>query len=775
MDEKHRLALAAGNADVGLPGFAGAVDDTAHDSHLDGLFAALEPPLHLICDFSAGVLGAAAGRAGDDLRAGHREADSAQDIVACFHFLLRVSSQRDTDGVADPFQQHPTDAHAALEQAHLVSAGLRDAHMERVVGHSAELAVCLHHAGDVGVLDGDDDVVEVELFQQVDMVQSALHHRFRHRRAVLGEDVLFQTAAVDADADGDIFLLAGMFPLLVIGIFSIASVRKQMLARYESLEKADGLRVASSLNDITTTVYSSSDTLLNSNQCLSLFAAESLDSGIEEQLTALERALQTYFENTAAVARIQIYTNNPNLQNSEHIHYQQNFVLDEWRKTLGNNWSTWASLQRYTAIVRQPYRELTLIRRIGVASSKYQAFLVVGLDRNTIKNHLEQSSNETTISLDGTQIIYATDSVLIGKDMEFPDDFSGYIYRYTGPKEIGNQMRLVNYVTLQSYKSNNLFYVRTVDPDALKTINHTVAVFVLILVLALLVPLILMICFSDYFSTRITTLKSAMHRASLGDYNIIEQFRGDDELSDTFKDLKLTVDAIHDKEAQFYEARIREQQLVNRQQQMEFEMLASQINPHFLYNTLETIRMQALSCGNRNVATSIKLLGKSMRYVLDNTGTSFTTLTKELEYIKTYLSIQQLRFGDRVNYTLQVDEDLDTNSCKILPLLLQPVVENAILHGLESKTEDGMITIQIASADATLLITIKDNGQGMTNEELDALRDRIRNHPSSDTHSIGLYNINQRISLFYGEGYYMEIDSAIGAGTTVRLKIPKTI
>ena len=84
-------------------------------------------------------------------------------------------------------------------------------------------------------------------------------------------------------------------------------------------------------------------------------------------------------------------------------------------------------------------------------------------------------------------------------------------------------------------------------PDALKTINHTVAVFVLILVLALLVPLILMICFSDYFSTRITTLKSAMHRASLGDYNIIEQFRGDDELADTFKDLKLTVDGSHDK------------------------------------------------------------------------------------------------------------------------------------------------------------------------------------------------------------------------------------
>lgn len=108
-----------------------------------------------------------------------------------------------------------------------------------------------------------------------------------------------------------IFLLAGMSPLLVIGIFSITSVRKQMLARYESLTNADGLRVASSLSDITTTVYSYSDTLLNSNQCLSLFAAESMSPNIKEQFTDLERALQTYFDNTASVCRIQIYTNNP--------------------------------------------------------------------------------------------------------------------------------------------------------------------------------------------------------------------------------------------------------------------------------------------------------------------------------------------------------------------------------------------------------------------------------------------------------------------------------
>ena len=530
-----------------------------------------------------------------------------------------------------------------------------------------------------------------------------------------------------------IFLLAGMSPLLVIGIFSITSVRKQMLARYESLTNADGLRVASSLSDITTTVYSYSDTLLNSNQCLSLFAAESMSPNIKEQFTDLERALQTYFDNTASVCRIQIYTNNPNLQNSEHIHYQQNFVLDEWRKALGNNWSTWASLQRYTAIVRQPYRELTLIRRIGVASSKYQAFLVIGLDRNTIKNHLEQSGNETAISLDGTRIIYATDSALIGKDMEFPDDFSGYIYRYTGSKEIGNQMRLVNYVTLQSYKSNNLFYVRTVDPDALKTINHTVAVFVLILVLALLVPLILMICFSNYFSTRITTLKSAMHRASLGDYNIIEQFRGDDELSDTFKDLKLTVDAIHDKEAQFYEARIREQQLVNRQQQMEFEMLASQINPHFLFNTLNNI-YSLIAFSPEKAQEAVHDLSRLLRYVLYESSQPFVPLEKDFDFLRNYVELMRIRLPKHVE--LKTNIVASSPGTLIAPLLFISLVENAFKHGV-SNNKPSFIHLDIHQEGAEVVCTIVNS--------------YFPKSPDQDKSGsgIGLVNLEKRLGLLY--------------------------
>lgn len=177
-----------------------------------------------------------------------------------------------------------------------------------------------------------------------------------------------------------------------------------------------------------------------------------------------------------------------------------------------------------------------------------------------------------------------------------------------------------------------------------------------------------------------------MHQASLGNYNIVYTFRGDDELSDAFANLKKTIENIKEKEALYYTAQLNEQRLINKQQQMEFNMLAGQINPNFLYNTLETIRVQALSHEYRDVASSISLLGKSMRYVLENTGTSTTSLKKELDYIKTYLAIQKLRFGERVNAAFDIPEAYDTDATELLPLLTYgPAVTS--LEGLHTSYE----------------------------------------------------------------------------------------
>ena len=576
-----------------------------------------------------------------------------------------------------------------------------------------------------------------------------------------------------------IFLLTCIIPVLVLGIISIAYIRKQMNEHYESLITADGIRVNSVLFDITTTIYNTSQTLIDNRQCTTIFGSDEISSSDILDLEALNASLESVFNTTAAVSSIHIYTNNPNIPEETYISSLTSYDGFEWYQKIGSRWNCWTELTVYN-IIGDPHQEMSFVRRIGVSSSEYSAYLVIRLDSNNLRNRLEQSDHKICVSIDGDAIIYASDLSRLQEEMLFPADFTGAFYKYTGALSIDGSDYLTNYVTFRPYKTDNLIFIQIIDEEAYGIIRRMLSIFILIIMIELFVPGIIIVYFSNYFSGRVSTLKAAMHQASVGDYNIIDNFNGDDELSDTFTDLKSTVNMIHDKEAQFYQAKIKEQELINRQQQMEFEMLASQINPHFLYNTLETIRMQALSCGNRDVATSIKLLGRSMRYVLENTGTSFTTLTKELEYIRTYLAIQQLRFGDKVNYRIDVEDSLDTDGCRILPLLLQPIVENAILHGLVDRERDGLITISIHTGQTEdskndLYILIQDNGSGMSTAALDALLAHVQEHDTSDRQSIGLYNINQRIQLLYGENYYMHIKSQPGEGTTVTLKIPKTI
>lgn len=571
-----------------------------------------------------------------------------------------------------------------------------------------------------------------------------------------------------------IFAISCIIPVLFLGIFSATYTRKQMTDQYRSLAKSEGIRVNSVMFDITTSIYNISESLIDNDSCRLLFASDEMDSSATSKLDLLENSIKTYSDTTAAISYMHIYTDNENITGTQHISYASSFEDMEWYSKIQSSWSKWTELSNYT-IINTEYKEVALIRKIAVPAEDLNAYIIIHLDNNYLRNRIEQSGYNINICIDTDPIIYSSTLKEIGNDMVFPKDFDGRFYKYSGSLKKDNNTYMSNYVTFQPYKTDDLFFIQVLDDEAYVNINRIFAIFMLVILIELIVPGALILYFSSYFSNRIKHLKDAMHKARMGDYNITDSILGDDELSDTFEDLKATVDNVCAKEAEYYQSKLNEQELVNKQQQMEFELLASQINPHFLYNTLETIRMQALAAGNRDVATSVKLLGKSMHYVLENTGTSFTTLTKELEYIKTYLSIQQIRFGDRVNFSIEIDDSLDTDECRILPLLLQPIVENGIIHGLENRDENGLITISIQGQGSDLIIEIRDNGDGMDELTLEKLIYNVENHDASDRQSIGLYNISQRIRLLYGEGYYMHIESRPGDGTSVTLKIPQNI
>ena len=203
-------------------------------------------------------------------------------------------------------------------------------------------------------------------------------------------------------------------------------------------------------------------------------------------------------------------------------------------------------------------------------------------------------------------------------------------------------------------------------------------------------------------------------------------------------------------------------------------MLANQINPHFLFNTLETIRMKSIASGEKEVATMLKLLASLLRYNLGIKGQP-VPLIQELEAIQNYLNIQHMRFEDRVSYDIVTMCDI--NNIMILPLLIQPLVENSFSHGLEDRVSGGFIYILINTEEIDgkriMNISVKDNGSGIDEEKLEELNNNLKekNDDIDSTH-IGIVNVNSRIKLFYGKEYGLSIKSDFGEGTIVTITIP---
>lgn len=215
--------------------------------------------------------------------------------------------------------------------------------------------------------------------------------------------------------------------------------------------------------------------------------------------------------------------------------------------------------------------------------------------------------------------------------------------------------------------------------------------------------------------------------------------------------------------------------------QTELTALQSQINPHFLYNTLECIRGQALMDDNLEIARMVEALGAFFRYSISRKG-NLVTLKDELDNIDNYMLIQRYRFGNRFSMEVIIDEeDEEAYNCLIPRLIIQPIVENAIFHGLEERLEGGRVTIEVIVTEKTLIITVSDNGKGISREQLNKLNAKIRSRDTNPEDGeagnqrntgIALPNIHKRIQLLFGEEYGVDIYSTPGQGTDVEVTIP---
>lgn len=292
--------------------------------------------------------------------------------------------------------------------------------------------------------------------------------------------------------------------------------------------------------------------------------------------------------------------------------------------------------------------------------------------------------------------------------------------------------------------------------------------------LSILFVVVLYFFISSRLTKPIKILKNRMRKAASGNLDAKVVPTGTDEIADLGDSFNTMIEQLKEMIAQS----IDEQKQI---QKSELRTLQAQINPHFLYNTLDSIIWMAEAGKNQQVIELVKALSRFFRISLSK-GKDWITLKEEIEHVRNYLVIQQVRYRDILDFSMDIDPEAFQHP--ILKMTLQPIVENALYHGIKNRRGKGMILIegQMDDTGQTLVVKVRDNGIGMSPAALASLTERINETKSSPAPGdeaeenteggFGLRNVNQRIRLYYGVEFGLLIDSAEGIGTCVTLRIP---
>ena len=203
---------------------------------------------------------------------------------------------------------------------------------------------------------------------------------------------------------------------------------------------------------------------------------------------------------------------------------------------------------------------------------------------------------------------------------------------------------------------------------------------------------------------------------------------------------------------------------------MERRLLQAQISPHFLYNTLDSIIWMIQGKQYEGAGKMVSLLARFFRVALSK-GKDIIPLRQEVEHATSYLSIQNIRFQDKFDFELNIDESLMEYLCP--KITIQPILENAIYHGVENMFGDGKIILSIQEHGEDICIEVSDNGEGMTEEQVEKILHHDIRKTSGKGSGVGVYNVDSRIKLLYGENYGISIQSELDEGTTVKILLPK--
>jgi two-component system sensor histidine kinase YesM len=335
------------------------------------------------------------------------------------------------------------------------------------------------------------------------------------------------------------------------------------------------------------------------------------------------------------------------------------------------------------------------------------------------------------------------------------------VLEYAFVSYIDNTTSEQRYITVRTVKPIDWKIVGVAYPDEIVTTKRDLQVFIFwFLSIVIIVVLLVSVYVSAKISQPIRRLEKAVKMVGQGDFSTPIDVKGAYEVEQLSKRFNFMVHRIRQLMGQI----IHEQEA---KRKSELDVLQAQINPHFLYNTLNSVIRLVERGKNDEVILAITSLSKLFRISLSK-GKNLITLGEELEHVRHYLTIQKIRYKSKFNYTMDIQHE--ALSFTTLKLIIQPIVENAIYHGIELMPDEGSIRISVKLDGENVIISVTDNGLGMTPEVMEQLL--TGGVKSANGSGVGVKNVHERIQLYYGKSYGLTFQSELEEGTTVTITLP---
>ena len=551
-----------------------------------------------------------------------------------------------------------------------------------------------------------------------------------------------------------------VLPVFLVGYYISTEIRaNQIQTKTEEIEQ-DTIRTATELTGTLEAIIRVSDWIYQDERLAEIVRADYSSPYAFFETYQSYPQFNDYLKYYREISHIRVYVDNPSIMSSVGLYPLSQDVKD-------SEWYQEAIEKRGQIIWRYMKDPVTRDVHLNLTRALYDydeliGVLSIAVSNDKITEILQNSGNTFFLTLDD-ELIFSHPKLediqseydqyrLLLEEQETDQNIKGTanditftIQQLAIPKVLHSEFKAVGTVPTSSIVA---------EANGVLIVGYIAVLFVF------LFTLILLAAFIRSFNNRVLQLQESMTKVAHGDFDIPSEIPGEDEITEVYEQLYVTMESLQLLLAERYQYEID-------RKDAEFKLLSSQINPHFLYNTLEMIRMKAFKNQDREVADIVKLLSKLMRKALERPQDQLP-LSEDLTFIDMYLQIQKLRFGDRINYDIKQET---TQDYAILPLLIQPIVENAFVHGLERISGRAELTVLVKEVGEDLHIIVSDNGVGIPSDKLKQLQAILEGYQESSR--VGINNVQQRIKYFYGEDYGMTIESTEGKGTIVKVVIPQ--